>query len=478
MRTTRVLSMFALFSVVLIIAAVVWTARVDGKARSQRETADRKGAHFIVHEWGTFTSFSGSDSVKLEFRPLVDVDLPRFVLNRGRQEGIPNPLSKSNYRVFQRMETPVTYFYSDREREARVKVGFPEGMLTEFYPPVERQLPKFNIFGREPLTGAELDWGKVWIVPEDRLQVNLADAKLAEQVRSRVLHRLLPNSDNYEHYAFARETDSALVYVERQATQERPLAPFGEFFEKFLFYRGIGNFELPLQLSAQSGDRFELTNNGAEAIHSLFLVTAEAGKLRFATFDQIGPGERLALNQSKEESSIEDLGEAVVAALIDEKLYEKEARAMVKTWQSSWFGEDGTRLFYMLPQTVTDQLLPLQIDPLPDQTVRVMVGRLEIMRPEDEARVTSLVQKSAADRAVVERRRADDSDLPAYELPKAIIELGRLAEPALVRVQNIAQNETTRGEAGLLLNELRQHRNIQAAAAAQLAPAEVPKQDP
>src|SRR5688572_5239126 len=213
MRTTRVLSMFALFSVVLIMAAVAWTTRVDGKARSQRETDNRKGAHFIVHEWGTFTSFSGSDAVKLEFRPLVDVDLPRFVLDRGRQEGIPNPLLKSNYRVFQRMETPVTYFYSDREREARVKVGFPQGLLTEFYPPVERQLPKFNIFGREPLTGAELDWGEVWIVPEDRLQVNLGDARLAEQVRARLLHRLLPNSDYYEHYAFARETDSALVYV-------------------------------------------------------------------------------------------------------------------------------------------------------------------------------------------------------------------------------------------------------------------------
>ena len=46
------------------------------------------------------------------------------------------------------------------------------------------------------------------------------------------------------------------------------------------------------------------------------------------------------------------------------------------------------------------------------------------------------------------QRRAENSDLPAYELPKAIIDLGRLAEPALVRVQNIAQDETTRVEAG------------------------------
>jgi hypothetical protein len=276
--------MFALFSAVVAIAAFVWTTRGDGKGRSEVSAGDTTGGHFVVHEWGTFTSFSGSDAVKLEFRPLVDVDLPRFVLDRGRQEGLLNPLLKSNYRAFQRMETPVTYFYSDRERQASVRVGFPQGMLTEFYPPVQRQLPEVKLFDPlpQPLTGAELDWGKVWIVPEDRLQVDLADPKLADQVRSRVLHRLLPNSDNYPHYAYARETESALVYVERQATKERPLAPFGEFFEKFLFYRGIGNFELPLQLAAATHDRYELTNTGADAIGSLFLVTVESGSLRFS----------------------------------------------------------------------------------------------------------------------------------------------------------------------------------------------------
>jgi hypothetical protein len=466
MRTTRLLTMFALFSAALVIAAVTWTARGDGELKSAVARIGGKD-HFIVHEWGTFTSFSGSDGVTLEFRPLIDVDLPRFVLDRGRQEGKLNPFLKYDYRVFQRMETPVTYFYSDREREARVRVGFPQGMLTEFYPPVERQLPEFNLFKPQPLTGAELDWGKVWIVPEDRLRVDLADAKLADLVRDRVLHRLLPNSDNYPHYAYARETDSALVYVERQATKERPLAPFGEFFEKFLFYRGVGNFELPLELSAAAGDRYELTNRGAEPIGSLFLVTVEAGKVRFARYAGIQPGERLTLDQSQHDSTVEALGEAVVAALIEEKLYEREARAMVKTWQSSWFGEEGTRLFYMLPQSVTDELLPLSIEPVPDETVRVMVGRLEIMRPEDEARVMGLVQQSVKDRAAasIEKRQAENSDPPCYKLSEEIIQLGRLAEPALVRVRNIAPDEAMRHEASQLLGELRQYRNSLAATA-------------
>ncbi len=65
-----------------------------------------------MHEWGTFTEFSGSDGVRLEFRPLADEDLPPFVLDRFLQSGVGNPFSKSEIRVRLRMETPVTYFYT------------------------------------------------------------------------------------------------------------------------------------------------------------------------------------------------------------------------------------------------------------------------------------------------------------------------------------------------------------------------------
>src|SRR5213592_3234839 len=75
---------------------------------------------FIVHEWGTFTSFAGSDGISLEFRPLVTSDLPDFVLDRGKQANLFNQrftagdrsiyTTKSTVRSLQRMETPVTYF--------------------------------------------------------------------------------------------------------------------------------------------------------------------------------------------------------------------------------------------------------------------------------------------------------------------------------------------------------------------------------
>src|SRR4051794_18805465 len=39
-------------------------------------------ASFVVHEWGTFTGFAGSDSVHVPFNTNIGGDLPSFVVNR------------------------------------------------------------------------------------------------------------------------------------------------------------------------------------------------------------------------------------------------------------------------------------------------------------------------------------------------------------------------------------------------------------
>ena len=51
---------------------------------------------------------------------------------------------------------------------------------------------------------------------------------------------------------------------------------------------------------------------------------------------------------------------------------------MLETWRGSWF-EEGSRLLYIVPTAFVDGVLPLSINPAPSQTVRVFVGRLEIV---------------------------------------------------------------------------------------------------
>ena len=53
-----------------------------------------------------------------------------------------------------------------------------------------------------------------------------------------------------------------------------------------------------------------------------------------------------------------------------------EAAAMVATWRALWF-EDGVRVLFMVPREFTDQALPLDLDPAPDELVRVLVGRVD-----------------------------------------------------------------------------------------------------
>lgn len=458
--------LFALSTAIALLTSVVVVmgGGPDSKVRTSPPNAVAEkapplaGDKLIVHEWGTFTSFSGSDGVRLEYRPLLDEDLPPFVLDRFLQSGVPT-FTKAQIRVRMRMETPVTYFYTDRERDVNVRVAFPEGLLTEFYPPVARMEPQYKLGEKLPIKDSLLDWGRVHLIPASRLQAHVDDPDRKQLLESRMLTGLIPPAEGENHYFHARETDSALVQISRSAASQgthpgRPYAPTGDFFEKFLFYRGVGNFTLPLTLSASGEERFELVNDGGDPIRSLFLVDVEGERIRFTHFDGIPAGGRLTLTQSAKASTIDALANAVTDALIGEGLYEKEAKAMVNTWRSSWFGEQGTRLFYIVPQRITDELLPLEINPSPDETVRVLVGRMEIMTPEQEARATELVRQSAERRKAADREAKETGEPSNYAWPAELDELGRLAEPALVRVRATTDDPAIRTEARLLLETL------------------------
>ena len=434
---------------------VAATSSSNSSAESFAEARPR-GDGLIVHEWGTFTSFSGSDGVRLEFRPLIDEDLPPFVLDRYLQSGAIDLFGKSQIRVRMRMETPVTYFYTDRERDVNVRVSFPDGMLTEFYPPVARMEPPYRLYEEPPRKRTALDWGTIHLIPTDCFRARVDDPARRRLLESLLPAGLTPPAEAKYHYGRARETDSALVHVHRpQADRANaPLAPAGDFFEKFLFYRGVGDFELPLELTAASDGTFELANSGSDPIRALFLIDADGKEVRFSAFEQIVGGERMKLVQAQEPTTLDSLADAVKDALVKEGLYEKEAMAMVNTWRSSWFGEAGTRLLYVVPQPLTDAILPLDISPRPEETVRVLVGRMEIMTPAQESQIAALVSRSAAERQAELETAASNGQAASYAGPAELTSLGRLAEPALARVSAISKDSAIRTEARLLLQRL------------------------
>src|SRR5262249_36523796 len=83
--------------------------------------------------------------------------------------------------------------------------------------------------------GGEIDWGKFMVEPR-------ADGPL-------------PGDGKGSHYYAARETDAAMVRVCGDRATER---------EKFLFYRGVGTFPLPLKITLeQDGARLRVAGPAA-----------------------------------------------------------------------------------------------------------------------------------------------------------------------------------------------------------------------
>ncbi len=323
---------------------------------------------FTIHEWGTFTSVAGENGSAIDWDTLgCKNDLPRFVNDYG-------------YRGFKwrlqgtvRMETPVMYFYSSQDLDAHVKVAFPKGLITEWYPQAEYQVfQKSRVDGSmqqlaanlngidtslRSLTGA-IEWNNIKVQPGAAPD--------------------LPVESGPSRYYAARETDAAPITVNGQS-------------EKFLFYRGVGRFPVPLSARVSGDGKILVENRGHDPLPSLILFENRNGQIGYRT---AGPIEdALTFDAPPLDGSLPQLLQDLETTLIAQGLFPKEAHAMVETWRDSWF-EEGSRLIYILPSPAVDAILPLHVDPAPSQTVRVFVGRIELITPQTERSVESAIAQS------------------------------------------------------------------------------------
>ncbi|HXD52212.1 MAG TPA: hypothetical protein VN689_09985, partial [Burkholderiales bacterium] len=381
-------------------------SRAPQQARSK--LAKPSTQHLVVHEWGTFTAVAGRDGKPMEWRPLAGPsDLPSFVYDLGgAQEGKGLRHGRQCFKCEEatvRMETPVIYFYADREMTLSVQVVFTRGLISEWYPQA-----RASFYG-DP--NGFIDWGRVTVLPG-----------AAEN---------LPVEPRPSHYYTARETDAALISVCGEQENQH---------EKFLFYRGIGNIDLPLTVKLE-GDRLAINNTSGIPVGRFIVFENRNGQTGYRLCELRNGKlsiERPALNQSQPEVERE-----LVSLLTKEGLYEKEARAMVATWRDSWF-EDGLRVFYVVPRAMTDKTLPLAIDPPPAEMVRVLVGRTEIITPEME----QLIRKQ------LEPLNDASPDLPSITM-QIIRAHGRFAEPILKEMIEKTGDERLRDQLRQIMQSAR-----------------------
>ena len=263
----------------------------------------------VVHEWGTFTSIAGENGEALAWTPqLGSDDLPCFVERFRRYRG------KGFVRGTVRMETPVLYFYAPRETSVNVSVGFPGGLITEWF-------PRADVSPAEPVADDGLarpgfmgraKWTGVRVLPGSRED--------------------FPTQGRSSHYYLARQTDAAPVEV-------------GGAREKFLFYRGVADIRVPITASPDAGGSVRVSSRNGAPLGTVILFERRGDRTGFEM--RSSAGATVTFPRPPLTSTVEELTAALEASLVRSGLYAREAKAMVNTWRDSWF-EEGTRVFYVL----------------------------------------------------------------------------------------------------------------------------------
>ncbi len=162
----------------------------------------------------------------------------------------------------------------------------------------------------------------------------------------------------------------------------RPEVPGPEQWERLLFYRGVGEFALPVQLREVDAS-LQVRFGGQRTIPAAWLIRVEGEQAGFRALGALAPDELRSVAGLQADrpaaAVVHEAATALVRGLQESGLYEDEARAMVDTWRRAWLRSPGTRLLYVLPRPWTDALLPLRVRPRPQQIERVLVGRVELL---------------------------------------------------------------------------------------------------
>lgn len=366
----------------------------------------RSAEIYSAHEWGTFTTISGSNGATLPWwTPSLEgpAVLPEFV----------QPVmsfTKTAAPSLMRMETPVIYFYPMAPMSVSVGVDYPAGRLTEAFPTATPQLPGGML---APGTSAPQHYWNVDLLPPT--SVNAAPMPA---VKSRGAH--------YQH---AREVPEAWLVRGQSPLTSDPGSP--KQTEKFIFYRGAGGGQLPLHVML-TRDGYALVTSVTMMKTDAYLIQVKGGSVRWRkaglafSRTQTEKGLPVKIEAPDQSSDVAALAAALRQTLIDARLTKSEAAAMVATWEDAWLREEGNRLLYLLPRSWIDATLPLTLTPKPAKLERVFVARAELFSPEQESQLTDAFRHATSDAALAQSL--------------ADMRIGRFAPAALERVVQLNED--------------------------------------
>ncbi len=392
-----------------------------------------KASDLVVHEWGTFLGMSSADGTALDGMYHEEHALPAFVHGRSRDQlKLPQ--------MFLKGETPVIYFYTKESRKVRVGVGFPQGIWTQWYPQAALVVPTLATQAEQAgkLAGGRICWFAE-VVPRSMMPANGTKPRgTASEINS-----MLPRTSADALWNHAREVDAAFV-----RTVDAARAKPAQEYERFLFYRGLGDARLPLRIEENGNGTLTLDPQVgvSDGVRDVFVLRVEGGRGAYTYHANMRPGESTSGVIPTMDDAMplaeftRKIGDDLAARLAGSGLFSKEARAMVNTWQSSYFQTEGIRVLFVLPQSWTDAFIPMNIEPVPRKIVRVMVGRLEML---------STARQRKAEAAIAGFASGKPGEIAqAYRF---LYDQGRYLEPIVRHVAKTTRDEKVKALCGKLL---------------------------
>jgi len=356
---------------------------------------------YEMHEWGTFTTLSGSDGKLLSGMQVEEERLPHFVLgHQGVMPLIGKGMMRPLKNVTVKMETPVIYFYGDDREHVNVKVGFDGGTISQWFPQrtsgdVLPKLEKLNPAGlNDPQPIQAMMLGGQFVLPGYK-ELDFGVKYHGEiEWDTEIIPRDMVDSSKYfrsgetTNWIYPQVPDSNIVKV-------------GDTYEQYLFYRGLGNFELPMSLTVDEAETLKIDYKGKERVPFALAYEMKGSEVRYKLMkgglDSSSPVSIkdddgwVELKRGREADS--EVYRLMRDGLIAQGLTDHEANGMVKTWWRSYFQHDGLRVFWVLPQGDVERILPMTLSPKAESKVRVIVGRSEVLRPRFERKLLAESKK-------------------------------------------------------------------------------------
>ncbi|MDF1852094.1 MAG: hypothetical protein P1U85_14730 [Verrucomicrobiales bacterium] len=384
------------------------------------EKADPVRPDLVAHEWGTFTQVIGSNGGTIPWWTTSiegPASLPKFVQPVFRSFG------KTGYRAWtMRMETPVIYFYADREADLVVTVDESRVPFTEVYPNVSNPF----LFTSAAIYQDPAPKGQGTATPASNVPSSLRrwDVQILPPADEIGKHMPLVGKRG-DHYRYARDVPDAWWVVKHpqkvetpekaEATEATEAAEIVPEVEKFIFYRGAGDGSMPNRIAYVRDESVTFWKSN----QPVFLVETDREALKWTRVIPTNSDEEsgtvefaLPSADSDAQTEVDALAEALTTDLDEAGLTREEAAAMVATWKEAWLGESGLRVLEILPRKWVDETLPLDISPKPAEVERVFVARWELLTPRLENEVLGIFTKNAS--AEEKRRSLKNLDLGRF----------------------------------------------------------------